>query len=84
MDKLLERKIKSIIRNETGLGKEKINTADIYNKLIAARVEVPDLALAEILEKLVKERLITLSPQVDQEDQEKHGAYFITWVSKAL
>jgi hypothetical protein len=84
LDNVLLNKIKSIIRNETGLGKENISSSDIYDKLTAAGVEVPELAMTEIVERLVKEHLITVVPQADREDQEKHGAFMITWVSGKL
>jgi hypothetical protein len=84
LDNVLLNKIKSIIRNETGLGKESLSTSEIYDKLTAAGVEVPELAMAEIMERLVKEHLITVVPNTDQEGQEKHGAYTITWVSGKL
>ena len=84
MDNVLLNKIKSIIRNETGLGKENLTSAEIYDKLTAAGVEVPELAMTEIVEKLVKEHLITIVPQDNLKDQNKHGAYKITWVSGKL
>ena len=84
MDNVLLNKIKSIIRNETGLGKENLSSSEIYDKLTAAGVEVPELAIAEIMERLAKEHLITVVPQADREGQEKHGAYKITWVSGKL
>jgi N-dimethylarginine dimethylaminohydrolase len=84
LDNVLLNKVKSILRNETGLGKENVSTTEIYDKLTAAGVEVPELAIAEILEKLVKEQLITIVPLVDREGQEKHGAFMITWVSGKL
>lgn len=84
MDKVLERKIKSIIRNETGLGNERIGSAEIYDKLTAAGVEALELQMGEFLLQLQKERLITVVLQVNKEDQEKYGEYLITWVSKNL
>jgi hypothetical protein len=84
MDNALLNKTKSIIRNDTGLGKENISTSEIYDKLTAAGVEVPETALVEVLEKLEKEHLITVALQVDREDKKKHGAYMITWVSSKL
>ena len=84
MDNVLLNKIKSIIRNETGLGKDSISSTEIYDKLTSAGVEVPELAIAEILEKLEKEHLITVVPHENREGQEKHGAYMITWVSGKL
>ena len=77
-------KIKSIIRNDTGLGGVRISDAEIYDKLTAAGVEVPELAIAEILERLAKEKFIEIERQVSPEDKEKHGAYVITWVSGKL
>lgn len=81
MDKLLERKIKNIIRNDTGLGNERISSAEIYNKLTAAGVEASEVELGEFLLQLEKERLITV---VNQANQESQGEYLITWVSKSL
>jgi Fe2+ or Zn2+ uptake regulation protein len=81
LDNTLLNKIKSIIRNDTGLGKEGISSAEIYNKLTAAGVEVSEPAVAEILENLEKEHLITVVRQVKRDDKKRHGAYIITWVS---
>lgn len=84
VDTKLLNKVKSIVRNDTGLGEVRISSVEIYNKLTAAGVEVPDLAVAEILEKLSKDKLIEIERQVSPEDQEKPGAYVITWVSEKL
>lgn len=84
MDNSLFQKVKNIIRNDTGLGEVRIGGVEIYDKLTAAGVEVPELAIAEILERLSKEKLIEIERQVNPEDQEKHGAYIITWVSGQL
>lgn len=84
MDNSLLNKIKSIIRNDTGLGKESISTTEIYNKLTAAGVEVPDSAVTEALENLEKEHLITVVRQVKKEDKKKYVEYIITWVSNKL
>jgi hypothetical protein len=83
-DYSLLNKIKSIIRNDTGLGEVRISHAEIYNKLTAAGVDVPEPATAEILERLAKEKLIEIERQVSPEDRAKHGAYVITWVSGKL
>jgi hypothetical protein len=84
LDKVLLKKIKNIIRNETGLGRESINTCDIYSKLLAAGVEVPDQAMPEILAQMEKERLITTIAFEDRDGEEKHGACRINWVSRDL
>lgn len=84
MSKVLETKIKSIIRNETGMGNERIGSTKIYDKLTAAGVEVSELEVTEVLLQLEKERLITIVFQVNREDQEKHGEYLITWISNKL
>jgi hypothetical protein len=83
-DYSLLNKVKSIIRNDTGLGEVRISDVEIYGKLTAAGVEVPELAIAEILERLAKEKLIEIERRVSAEDQEKPGAYVITWVSGKL
>jgi transcription initiation factor IIE alpha subunit len=84
LDNILLNKIKSIIRNDTGLGEVHISDAEIYDKLTAAGVEVPELAIAEILERLSKDKLIEIERQVSPEDQEKHSTYVITRVSGKL
>ncbi len=84
MSKVLETKIKSIIRNESGMGNERIGSNTIYGKLTAAGVEVSDFEVTEILLQLEKEKLITVVLQVDREDQEKHGEYLITWINNKL
>jgi predicted transcriptional regulator len=81
LDNTLLNKIKSIIRNETGLGNEKISTSEIYDKLISAGVEVEQPAVAEIIEQLAKEKLITV---ISQENREGQKTYTITWVSGKL
>lgn len=82
MDKVLERKIKSIIRNENGLGNERIGSAQIHDKLTAAGVEASASETGEFLLQMEKEHLITVVPQVDKEAKEKYGEYLITWVSR--
>jgi len=83
-DYSLLNKVKSIIRNDTGLGEVRISDAEIYDKLTAAGVDVPELAIAEILERLSKEKLIEIECPVSPEDQEKPSACVITWVSGKL
>jgi hypothetical protein len=84
IDNKLSNKVKSIIRNETGLGSVRISEVEIYDKLTAAGVEVSELAIVEVLEKLSKEKFIEIERQVSPEDQEKPGPYVITWVSERL
>jgi hypothetical protein len=84
MSKVLETKIKSIIRNESGMGNERIGSTTIYGKLTAAGVEVSDLEVTEVLLLLEKEKLITVALQANQEDQERHGEYLITWINNKL
>ncbi len=83
-DYSLLNKIKSIIRNDTGLGEVRISDAAIYDKLTAAGVDVPELAIAEILERLSKEKLIEIEGPASPEDRGKSGAYVITRVSGKL
>ncbi len=84
MDKVLEKKIKSIIRNETGLGNERIGSARIYDKLTAAGVEAAESEIGVFLLQMEKEHLITVVLQVRKEDREKYGEYLINWVSRNL
>ena len=84
MSKVLETKIKSIIRNESGMGNERIGSTTIYGKLTGAGVEVSELEVTEVLLQLEKEKLITVVLQVNREDKEKHGEYLITWINNKL
>jgi L-lactate utilization protein LutB len=84
MSKILETKIKSIIRNETGMGNERIGSTKIYDKLTSAGVEVSESEVTEVLLQLEKEKLITIVLQANQEDREKHGEYLLTWISNKL
>lgn len=84
LDNILLNKVKSIIRNDTGLGETRVDVVAIYNKLTAAGVDVQQQAIAEILERLSKEKLIEIERQVSVPDQEKHGTYIITSVSSRL
>lgn len=84
MSNILENKIKSIIRNETGMGNERLGSTKIYDKLRAAGVEVSELEVANVLLQLEKEKLITVVSQTNREAQEQHGEYLITWISQKL
>jgi hypothetical protein len=84
LDRGLFQKVKNIIRNDTGLGDTRIGGVELYDKLTAAGVEVPEFAIAEILEQLAKEKLIEIERQVKPEDKDKHGTYVVTWVSDKL
>lgn len=84
MDKVLERKIKSIIRNEHGLGNERIGSAEILRKLTGAGVEATAPEIGEFLLQMEKEKTITIVPQANKADKEKYGEYLITWVSRTF
>ncbi len=76
----LYKKVRSIIRNDTGLGEVRIGIVDIHDKLTAAGVKVSKPEIVEILETLVKEKLVEVERQEKPKDKKKHGEYVITRV----
>ena len=80
----LERKIRDIIKNDYGLGNQNIESEEIYDKLIQAGVEVPDMAMCNVLDKLRKEGLIKGPRYHNRDAVHKHGAYAIMWVSRYI
>lgn len=80
----LERKIRSLIKNDYGFGNQNLRSEDIYDKLIQAGVEVPDMAMCGVLDKLRKEGLIKGSRYHNRDAVHKHGAYSIMWVSRYI
>ena len=84
LDTILLNKVKSIIRNETGLGNDNISSSGIYHKLTSAGVEISEPAVGEIIKQLEKENLITAVPHAGREGEEQDGQFMITWVSGKL
>lgn len=84
MDVELERKVRSIIKNDYGFWHQNIGSEEIYNKLIQRGVEVPELAMYEIFEKLHNEGLIKGPRYMNRDAAHKHGACTITWVSRYI
>lgn len=84
MNTELERKIRNIIKNDYGFGNQNIGSEEIYDKLIAAGEEVPELAMAEVFDKLKKEGLIRGPAYMNRDAAHKHGAYSIMWVSRYI
>lgn len=80
----LERKIRDILRDDYGFGNQNIESEEIYNKLIAAGVEVPEMAMCDIFDKLKKQELIRGPRYMNSDEVKKHGAYAIMWVSRKI
>jgi hypothetical protein len=80
----LERKIRDILRDDYGFGDQNIESEEIYNKLIAAGVDVPELAMDDIFDKLRKQGLIKGPARLNRDARHKHGATSIMWVSRKI
>jgi hypothetical protein len=80
----LERKIRNIIKNNYGFGNQSIASEEIYDKLVAAGEEVPELAMYEIFRKLKKEGLVRGPGYMNRDAAHKHGAFSIMWVSRYI
>jgi hypothetical protein len=78
----LERTIRSILKNDYGFGDRNIESKDIYDKLIAASVTVPELAMADVFDKLKSEGIIRGRGRLNRDAVRQHGAYSILWVSR--
>ncbi len=81
---ILEDKIREIIRNNYGFKDQNIESEEIYNKLIQQGVEVPELAMDEIFNKLRKDKLIKGRARLNRDARHKHGATAIMWVSRYI
>lgn len=80
----LERQVRNIIKNEYGFGEQIIESEEIYDKLIEAGEEVPELALDDIIYKLEQEDVIRGIGRLSGDAIRLHGAYKITWVSRYI
>jgi hypothetical protein len=80
----LERRIRDIIKNDFGFGNQNIGSREIYDRLIEAGVEVPNMAMCTVLDKLRNEGLIKGPRYHNSEAVQKHGAYSIMWVSRYI
>jgi hypothetical protein len=80
----LERKIRNIIKNEYGFGEQRIESAEIYDRLIKADEDVPELAMDDIFYKLEQGNLIMGIGRLNGDIIRRHGAYKITWVSRYI
>lgn len=83
-DTNLERKVRSIIKYEYGFGDQKIESREIYNKLIEAGEDIPELALDAIFYKLEQGEIINGIRRLNGDAVRQHGAYKITWVSRYI
>lgn len=80
----LERKIRNIIKNDYGFGQQNIGSEEIYNKLVAAGEDIPEMAMYNIFVKLKKDGLIKGPHYHNREASHKHGAHAIMWVSRYI
>jgi len=80
----LERKVRSIIRDEYGFGEQVIESRKIYDKLIRDGEDVPELALDDIFYKLEQDEIINGISRLGGEAIRQHGDYKITWVSRYI
>lgn len=80
----LERKVRNIIKNEYGFGEQKIESKEIYDRLIKAGEEVLELALDDIFYKLEQDDTIGGIGRLSGDEIRQHGAYKITWVSRYI
>lgn len=80
----LERKVRNIIKFDYGLGDQVIESREIYNQLIGASVDVPELAMADIFNKLRDGGLIEGIARLSGDAVRQHGAFKITWVSRYI
>ncbi len=79
-----EMTLRAIIRNEYGHGNQNISSAELFERLVQKGVSVPEVAMAEILEKLHKQVLTKGAFVLDREEARKHGACSIMWVSRYI
>jgi hypothetical protein len=80
----LERTVRNIIKSEYGFGDQKIESKEIYNKLILAGKDVPEMALDDVFSKLEQGGIITGIAGFNGNAIRQHGAYKITWVSRYI
>jgi hypothetical protein len=80
----LETEIRNILYNDYGTGNQSIDSAEIYDKLIAKGINPPERAMAEIFKSLKDRGLIKGPGRLDSEGARKHGAWDIMWVSRHI
>ena len=80
----LETEIRDILYNDYGVGDQNIDSAEIYDKLVAKGIDPPENAMADVFDSLKKRGLIKGPAKLNSEAARKHGAYDIMWVSRKI
>lgn len=80
----LEKEIRNIIYNDYGVGNQNIDSKEIYDKLIAKSIDVPEKAMGEIFDSLAKRGLIKGRSRLNREEAYQHGAWSIMWVGRHI
>ena len=84
-EKELAEKVRDAICEEWQRAGDSLESAVIYDRLLAQEVEVADYQMSAILNAFVVGRLITLTPRQQREEQtRKHGDVLISGVSPHL
>jgi hypothetical protein len=84
LDVELETEIRNIIYDDYCVGHQNIESKEIYFKLIARGIEVPENAMARIIKSLKDRGLIKAAGKMNSEEARKHGAYSIMWVGRHI
>jgi hypothetical protein len=84
-EKELADKVRDVICEEWQRAGDSLESAIIYERLLAQEVEVADYQMSAILNAFVVGRLITLTPRQQREEEtRKHGDVLIIGVSPDL
>lgn len=80
----LETEIRNILYSDYGTGNQSIDSADVYDKLVAKGINPPEMAMADVFDSLKKRGLIKGPAFHNREAAHKHGAYAIMWISRYI
>jgi len=80
----LETEIRKIIYDDYGVGHQNIESKEIYDKLIARGIEVPENAMARVIKSLKDRGLVRAAGKMNSDEARKHGAYSIMWVGRHI
>jgi hypothetical protein len=80
----LETEIRKIIYDDYGVGDQNIESKEIYDKLLARGIEVPENSMARVIKSLKDRGLIRAAGRMNSEEAREHGAYSIMWVGRHI
>jgi hypothetical protein len=80
----LETEIRTIIYDDYGTGNQNIDSEEIYDKLVAKGIDVPENAMADVIKSLKDRGLIRAQGRLNSDEAKKHGAYSIMWVDRHI